>query len=190
LHPPPEVVEDYYRVTMAMEARDRQINEAQAEKLRVYEDEKRIPGTRAARMKENRILSQAEADFRQRVRQAEAARAQFLARLQSRDRLSSHDEWQLLHDAVNAVVGGQEVAAAYRDYERRRQQRIAGQKSLTDFRLFWDALGEALAGREKVVIDSDKVPGRRHLLLFDPDQLRAPAPILVPPERGPMRSPE
>src|SRR5262249_36749708 len=38
LHPPFDVVPDYHRVTMATEARDRQINEAEAEKLRVYSD--------------------------------------------------------------------------------------------------------------------------------------------------------
>jgi hypothetical protein len=82
------------------------------------------------------------------------------------------------------------VASTWRDYEGRRQERIAAQKSLTDFRLFWDALGEALAGREKIIIDADKVHGRRQLLLFDPDQLRMPAPLMIPPERGPMRSRE
>ena len=33
------------------------------------------------------------------------------------------------------------------------------QAALTDFRLYWDALARALAGREKVIIDADKVPG-------------------------------
>jgi Cu+-exporting ATPase len=190
LHPPPEVVEDYYQVTMAMEARDRQINEAQAEKLRVYEDEKRVPGIRAAQVKADRIVRQAEADQKQKIREADAAKARFLARLDARIRLSPREEWQLLRTAAEAMVDGQEVASTWRDYEGRRQERIAAQKSLTDFRLFWDALGEALAGREKIIIDADKVHGRRQLLLFDPDQLRMPAPLMIPPERGPMRSRE
>jgi Cu+-exporting ATPase len=190
LHPPQEVVEDYYKVTMAMEGRDRQINEAQAEKLRVYENDKKIPGTRAARVKEDQILRQAEADKQQKIREADASKGRFLARWEARVRLDPQEEWQLFGDAVKAVVDGQAVAAAYRDYERHRQERVAAQKSLTDFRLFWDALGEALTGREKIIIDADKVPGRRQLLLFDPDQFRVPAPILIPPERMPLRSPE
>jgi Cu+-exporting ATPase len=190
LHPPQEVVEDYYGVTIAMEARDRQINEAQAEKLRVYENEQKIPGTRAARVKEHQILRQAEAEKLQKVRAAEAAKVRFLARWKARVGLRPEEEWQLFAEAVKAVADGQELTAAFRDYERRRQERIATQKALTDFRLFWDSLGEALVGREKIIIDADKVPGRRQLLLFDPDQLRVPAPILVPPERMPLRSPE
>jgi len=79
------------------------------------------------------------------------------------------------------------VTAAFRDYERRRTQRITLLTTLTEFRLFWDALGQALAGREKILVDADKVPGRRQLLLFDPDQMRMPAPMIVPPDRGPLR---
>jgi Cu+-exporting ATPase len=186
LHPPAEVVSDYHRVTMAMEARDRQINEAEAEKLRVYSDS-RLPGSRAARVKQDQLLKGAQADARQKVREADAAKNVFLARLRARSGLSAREEWLLLLNAVEAVRGGQELAAAFRDYERRRSERIAMSSTLTDFRLFWDALGQALAGREKILIDADKVPGRRQLLLFDPEQFRIPAPVMVPPDRGPLR---
>jgi hypothetical protein len=88
---------------------------------------------------------------------------------------------------VDAIRGGQDLASAFGDYDRRRSQRIALLTTLTEFRLFWDTLGQALAGREKILIDADKVPGRRQLLLFDPDQLRVPAPIVAPMDRGPLR---
>jgi Cu+-exporting ATPase len=186
LHPPFEVVPDYHRVTMAMEARDRQINEAEAEKLRVYSDS-RLPGIRAARVKQNQLLNGAQADARQKVREAEAAKVAFLARLQSRSALNVREEWQLLQDTVDAIRGGQDLASAFGDYDRRRSQRIALLTTLTEFRLFWDTLGQALAGREKILIDADKVPGRRQLLLFDPDQFLVPAPIVAPMDRGPLR---
>ena len=35
-------------------------------------------------------------------------------------------------------------------------------------------------------IDAVKVPGRRHLLLFDPDQFRLPVPMIMAPERAPL----
>ena len=59
---------------------------------------------------------------------------------------------------------------------------LAPQAVLTDFRLYWERLGDALAGRDKIIIDADKVPGRRHLWLapFDPPRL----PPAVPAERG------
>jgi Cu+-exporting ATPase len=61
------------------------------------------------------------------------------------------------------------------------------QAALTDFRLFWDALGKALNGREKLIIDADKVPGRRQLLLFDPDKFKIPVPVMIPDRGGPAR---
>ncbi len=51
---------------------------------------------------------------------------------------------------------------------------------LNDFRLFWTALGRSLGGRDKLIIDADQIPGRRHLLLMDPEQFRVPVPILAP----------
>jgi len=82
------------------------------------------------------------------------------------------------------VWHGQAPAVAYRDYERDRNARLAVQAALTDFRLFWDALASALAGRDKVIIDADNVPGRRNLWLLDPEQFRVPVLTVAPPERG------
>jgi P-type Cu+ transporter len=189
MHPPADVVKAYQRVTMAMEERDRQINEAEAEKLRVYSDA-RAPGRRAAQVKQDQMLKSARAEARQKVREAEAARVAFTARVEARSALTAQEEWQFFREAVDAIRNGQDVAAAFSDYERRRSQRIALMTTLTDFRLFWDALGEALAGREKILIDADQVPGRRQLLLFDPDQFRVPAPVITPFDRGPMRRKE
>jgi P-type Cu+ transporter len=65
--------------------------------------------------------------------------------------------------------------------------------NLVDYRLYWDAIGKALSGRDLLLIDSDKVTGKRNLMLFDPDVFRIPVPILLPrdPElRAPMRKDE
>jgi Cu+-exporting ATPase len=186
LHPPLDVVPDYRRVTMAMESRDRQINEAEAEKLRVYSDS-RLPGKRAALVKQNQMLNSAAADQQQKIKEADAARLAFQARLQARSALSAQEEWQLFENTIEAVRGGQDVASAFRDYEARRMQQIKLSATLTDFRLYWDALSQALSGREKILVDADKVPGRRQLLLFDPEQFRVPAPVLTPPGPNSMR---
>jgi Cu+-exporting ATPase len=182
LHPPQEVVAAYYEVTKAMENRDRLENEAKAERTRQLSQ---------AEVDQKQTVFQAEAAARQTSRSAEAERARFVARLEARSGLGRQDEWRLMRDAVRAIAGGQEPAAAYRDYQRRRRERLAVQAALTDFRLFWDAVAEALAGRDKMIIDADKVPGRRQLFLADPEQLRVPVPMMVqpgrgrPPERGP-----
>ncbi|HXG09385.1 MAG TPA: cation-translocating P-type ATPase family protein [Gemmataceae bacterium] len=176
IHPPQEVVEAYHEVTKAMENRDRLVNLAQGEAL---EKERR------AQAEAQKIIREAEAAASEKIKSAEAARAVFLARHQARTQLSPQQEWDLLSEALAAAADGMEPCEAYSEYERRRRDCLAVQALVTDFRLFWDALGRALAGREKVVIDADKVPGRRHLLLVDPEQFRVPVPV-VPgmPERS------
>jgi Cu+-exporting ATPase len=180
IHPPQEVVQAYHDVTKAMEARDRLVNQAEAEARR--EESK-------ARWQALRIVREADAAKQEKTTQAEAARATFEARYRVRTELSLTQEWSLLADSATAVRGGQAVSSAFEDYQRRRQEAFAAQAALTDFRLFWDALGRALAGRDKVLIDADRVPGKRQMLLFDPDQFRVPIPVLTAPERNPPRTP-
>jgi Cu+-exporting ATPase len=180
VHPPAEVVPAYHDVARAMQARDRQVNEAQA---------RAVEQRRAAQAESQRLVARARASAQEVVKQAEAARAVFLAREALRSQLSPSTESSLLQDAFRAIRGGQHPVAAYRDYRRRRQDALAMQAALTDFRLFWDALGRALAGREKILIDADQLPGRRQLLLFDPDQSRVPIPALTAPRRRMDASP-
>jgi Cu+-exporting ATPase len=58
---------------------------------------------------------------------------------------------------------------------------------LVDFRLYWDTVGKSLSGREMLLIDSDKVVGKRNLMLFDPELFKVPAPIIVRPDPEPRR---
>jgi regulator of protease activity HflC (stomatin/prohibitin superfamily) len=174
LHPPQEVVEDYHEVARAMEARDRQVNEAQAAAIRKNRD---------AQASALQLRAQAQAAANETIKQAEAAKVAFQARFRMRHRLSLADEWRLLRAAARACRAGQKPETVYQDYQRQRRECLTLQAALTDFRLFWDALAQALAGRDKVIIDADQVPGRRHLWLMEPDQFRVPVP-LPSTERG------
>jgi Cu+-exporting ATPase len=175
LHPPQEVVPAYHDVARAMEAASRQINDAQAAAL---------TRKREAQASAQKLVRQAQASAHERVAQEAAVQAAFLARLAQRNQLSSSEEAKLLSQTVLALWRGQPAAAVWRDYERNRRDRLVVQAALTDFRLYWDALGRALSGREKVIIDADRVPGRRHLLFLDPD-FRVPVPAMMP-QRGSM----
>jgi Cu+-exporting ATPase len=193
LHPPQDVVLDYYKVTQAMEARDREINQAQAGALYNPRDMKQSAELLAEAERtggpSGLSLTEAVALALRRVRQAQAARAEkvsaaeagrdvFLAREGARAELSAEAEWLLALGAIGEIRAGQAPAAAYGRYQSRRTELLALQPVLNDFRLFWTELGRALAGRDKMIIDADTVPGRRNLLLLDPDQFRVPIPVL------------
>jgi Cu+-exporting ATPase len=200
LHPPQEVVPAYYEVTRAMEARDREANQARASVLYKSRDLSQSALVLQQAEKEggrlDLSLTEADALALQTVRRAEAARVEkltaaeagrdvFLARNAARAELAAETEWLLALDAVGEVRAGKAPAMAYDAYRRRRDELLALQPAINDFRLFWTGLGRALAGREKMIIDAEKVPGRRNLLLLDPEQFRVPVPMLAPPERAP-----
>ena len=124
LHPPQEVVEWYHDVTKAMQARDREINRAEAEALSAAVDEAGNARTRrAALVKALQIKRQATVAAHETVANAEAGQAAFLARQAVRSRLTAGEQWPLLKDAFCAVWQGQAPAAAYANYER--QHRLA-----------------------------------------------------------------
>ena len=70
-----------------------------------------------------------------------------------------------------------------RRHRKERDALLAAQPGLVDYRLYWEAAARALVGREMLLIDSDKVVGRRNLMLFDPEQFRVPFPVFLPPDR-------
>ncbi|HLN28012.1 MAG TPA: cation-translocating P-type ATPase family protein [Gemmataceae bacterium] len=176
LHPPQEVVPAYHDVTKAMEARDRMVNEAQADAIR----KKRASAAAALQ-----ITRQAQASAHEVVKREEAAQSVFLSKYAVRSRLPVWEECRLFLGALRNACSGRPAPSAYQAYAQERQEALARLAALTDFRLFWDSLGRALAGREKIIIDADNVPGRRHLLLLDPEQLRVPVPQIISPERAP-----
>lgn len=175
LHPPPEVVPAYQDVARAMEARDRQVNEARADALR---------RERSAQAEAAGIERLAQASYQETVLGAQSEKSAFVARQRARDGLDHPMQAWLLARAFAALWQGKNPKAVFSEYEQARQDQVNRQAAITDFRLFWDALTLALAGREKVLVDADKISGRRNLLLFDPDLFRPPMLPAVVPERS------
>lgn len=172
LHPPQEVVSDYHKVAQAMEQRDRKIHQARAEAVKTE-------GTAVSESLQT--VREAKAQAHDKVLQAEAARDGFLARLKGRNELSTEQEHQLAREASQAIADGQKPAVAYANQKARRQELLAAQQFLTDLRMSLEILVSALKDRPKVIVDSDKVKGRRHLLMFDPEIFRLP---MFPPRDG------
>jgi HflK protein len=177
LHPPPEVVEDYHRVAKAMEDRDRNVNEAQAEALKMR---------RSAEAQGLEMTRKAEEEAYRKVKDAEAARDGFLARLRARQELTADEDQQLRREVAAQFADPQQF---YEEYQRRRQQRIALNAFLTDFRLTLETLTKVLGLRNKVIVDADNLPGKRHLMMVDPDWFRPPPPVFLPGDRLPERRP-
>ena len=174
LHPPTEVVESYHTVTKAMEERDQRVNEAQARVLREERDQEAL-GLQTVR--------KAEAARQEKIALAQARLDAFKARYDQRSRLTLDDEKRLLTDALVLLSRGRNPLSVASDYQQRRREALARQEALTDFRLYWDMLASALTGRDKVILDAENVPGRRHLWMIPFDPPRLP-PSTLPPRRG------
>jgi P-type Cu+ transporter len=156
LHPPQEVVEAYHQVTTAMEKRDERVNQAASEAL---------SQERKQEANSLQTVRRAEAAALDKVRRVEASRDAVTARVHARKALAWDQEWDLLRGALLEAWNDPLPDEAERRYRERRADAVARQAVLTDFRLYWEALATALTDREKVIIDADNVPGRRHLWL-------------------------
>jgi len=179
LHPPAAAVPAFHEVAEAAEYRDKKIMEADADALRTR---------REAEGNAKRIEREAEATAHRTVQMAMKERDAFLAYLRLRTELSPAVESRLAAETIGLILAGQDILSAVADHQRRRQEQLDLQAFLIDFRLTWMTMAETLSQRDKVFIDADKLPGRRTLLLFGPDQL-TPPPIIVP-GRMPMRERE
>ena len=60
----------------------------------------------------------------------------------------------------------------------------ASQPELTEFRLLWEELGTAFAGRPKLILDP-RAAGRRHLWMADPSRIGGGRLLAPPPESEP-----
>jgi hypothetical protein len=159
-----------------MEKHDLVINQAHAQALRNEREEE---------SKKLKAILVAEADKNEKVRMARARLDAFQALYRLRTELSPEQEMALVGDALQALAAGQEASDAVRVYLRRRGEALARQALLTDFRLYWNALAAALGQRDKVIIDADKLPGRRHLWLVPFEPFRFPLPGMNQmPDRG------
>lgn len=176
LHPPQEVVDSYHDVTRAMEKRDLLINQGQEKALR---DERRQQAEGIKQVRE------AEAEAQKKLLFAEMNRAAFAGRYRLRNRLGLAKEWRLFRDACKEMSNGRPAAEAAKAFRRRREEALAQQQTLMDFRTYWEALSAALANRDKIFIDADKVPGRRNLWLLPPGLFGSPMPGMMPAPRTP-----
>jgi Cu+-exporting ATPase len=178
LHPPADVVPDFHRVAQSAEERDRKLKDAEAEAIRLK---------RRAETDAKETENAAAVDAARVVRAAETDRDSFLAWHRIRTRLAPSEESQLRSEVARELKPGSSASEFEALFERRRRERIALNAALVDFRLSWMTMAMALGQRDKVFVDADKVSGRRHLLLFSPDQV-APS-IVLPriPGRGDTR---
>ncbi len=175
LHPPREVVQAYHEVTRAMERRDREVNQAQTDRIRRLRDQE---------AKSLEIVRLAEAERFEKVRLAKAKQLEFRARQQARATLSWTDEVRLLWQATEEHQHGASTATVWANYRQARRELVARQAALVEFRTYWDTLTQALAGRPKVLVDSDQLPGRRSLWLVPTEP--PPMPALNPRSRRPV----
>jgi Cu+-exporting ATPase len=176
LHPPKEVVASYYDVAQKMERRDQLINEA----------EERVTKKRSdAEAEIVKILAQARAAKAEKIQEAERDRSQFLAHHRPRVDLSTEAEIELAMQAAQRLFAGEAMNDVATTYHVERGAKLAQLPAMVDFRVYWDAVTRSLSGRKLLLIDSDKISGRRNLMLFDPEQFRIPFPMLLPQDRAP-----
>lgn len=174
LHPPQEVVAAYHAVAEAIQRRDRAINDAESEATRVR---------RRAADSALYLVRIAEADGFNRISEALAARDTFLAWHAARSSLTAAEEKVFAEELAARSSRGEDRAAVEREITAKKQQTLAARKMLIDLRLTLRAATAALAGRDKIFLDAENVPGRRTLLLADPEAFRLP--VFTKPEENP-----
>ena len=165
LHPPPEVVPAYHAVARAIQERDRLINEARTEALRI---------TRRAGENAERLLRQAEAEAAAQRLAAQADHDAFLAWVRVRQTLSPEQQEQLAQERQRRLQQGESASDVDAQLERQRQQLLAQRRFLIETRLALWAVADALRLRDKILIDSELPVGKRQLFLLDPEMLRLP----------------
>jgi Cu+-exporting ATPase len=176
LHPPQEVVASYHAVAEAIQKRDRFVNEAEAEATRQK---------RRAEEEATRMVRQAEAEAAKKRADATADRDAFLAWHKARTTMSAAEEEAMAKELEARVKGGADRAHVAAELNQRRAEILAARRALTEFRLGLAAVSGVLTGRDKILLDAADIPGKRHLLLADPDGFKIPPALLRPPEKDP-----
>ena len=77
------------------------------------------------------------------------------------------------------MKAGATRASVEKEFTALRNRTLAERRFLIEQRLTMQAAVDVLKSRDKVMVDTPDVPGRRHLFLVDPDLLRMPA-LVVP----------
>ena len=129
-----------------------------------------------------KIVRQAEAEASRKLFDAQANRDAFLAWHRERNTLSEAEEKRLTVERETRLKAGQDSQTVEKEINAARLRLIENRKWLTEFRLSLAAATFALAGRDKIIIDADQVPGRRTIYLFDPELFRGPMLPVKPPD--------
>jgi hypothetical protein len=157
-----------------MENRDKVINDAQAEALRKERDQE------AASLE---VIRNAQAAKEATIALAKAQRDAFMSRYGARTKLSLQQEALLQLGALQSAMRGRTPEEVESDFALQRAAAVKQQADLTDFRLYWNMLAASLTNREKIIVDAEKVPGRRHLFLVPLEPFRFMPPPPMPPRR-------
>jgi Cu+-exporting ATPase len=160
-------------VAKAIQERDRLVNEAEADALRTV---------RRAQEEAERTLKRAGVDAHARLEAAKADRDAFLAWHAVRHRLTPAEEDALAREREQRLRAGETAVTVDAELAARRARVLADRRLLIENRLMVEAVVEVLKSRDKVLIDTGDVPGRRHLFLVDPDLIRLPS--LIAPRAG------
>jgi len=169
LHPPPEVVNSYHAVAKAIQERDRVVNDAEADALRLK---------RRAEEEADRILKRADAEAHSLREAAAADRDAFLAWHAVRNKLAPDEETMLAAERDRRVKAGDSLAAVEKELTLLRERTLAERRFLIEQRLTTQAVVDVLKSRDKIMVDSPDIPGRRHLFLVDPELLRMPSLVI------------
>jgi len=166
------VVNSYHAVAKAIQERDRVINEAEADALRLK---------RRSQEEAERILKRADAEAHSQRAAASADRDAFLAWHAVRSKLTLDEEATLTVEHDRRVKAGESATMVEKELADRRHRLLVERRFLIENRLVLQSVVDVLRSRDKVLIDSADIPGRRHLFLIDPELMRIPS--LVAPRQ-------
>jgi hypothetical protein len=115
----------------------------------------------------DQVITQAETEREQRVRAARAEKDKTVQQAQA----AYEAALRMARADHDAIVG------LYRVW--------AGSPALAEFLLWYDAVGDALSQREKVILDVASLAARR-LIFYDLEPPMIFPPVTAPPERSPL----
>jgi hypothetical protein len=125
----------------------------------------------------------AEANSGDITRKAMAQTEVFLRFLQFKSGPGVADDYPLIMQGLfDSIASKNPVQAANKTMEQIRLRRQSW-VTLSEFRRFWNTLSGSMAGREKVLLDTDK-PIKSNLWMFPLDLIRPSATSTPPAERG------
>ena len=125
-------------------------------------------GVAEAIQRRDRAVNEAYAEATRRVRRAEEEAVRIVRRAEA--------------DAAAKIADASATRDTFLAWVAARSTGPADRKGLSEFRLSLEATTAALRGRDKIIVDADRLPGRRHLLLMDPIN---PAVLAPPAAREP-----